>query len=1407
MGSEVLTATYRGYRLQALYVLNRVFTDEDAVNHVYWPEGGEDLRVDDLDGHTIEQVQVKSYTNPLMLSHFGPNEINCYFYRVHQSLAKDPNISNILASYSALGPELAGALAGNEAFRSEVVRKLVINSALLAKKVGTNSLKLSQSDVKRVLDNVRFVLVNEVTLTEALIDKLRPTIMGFDPDTALDLLLWWVFCASESGQWLTREEVQRKAREIGETLASLQSFHQEWERSIVGLRQVPLSVVDRTALASSFRQGDRSSWRHILAGVDVPRQERLTEIYSKLRDHNAVIIHGASGQGKSALGFRYMLEFCPELWRFHIKAVADRRQALNIATALNSHAKSLGIPAIIFLDVDPNDVGWTELVRQIAQNERLKLLVAVREEDYHRPQVDFSGLRVAEMTLDSLTEAEAREIYAGLTEQAQPTRVLDFNDAWQRFGAKGPLMEFTYLVTQGESLRGRLRNQVSVLQAEARKPNGPFTDQHIELLALVSVAAAYECRLNAEKLCKHLGLSLLTNPFAPFEREYLLRYWEELSIVSGLHPIRSEIVLEKLLESTPDNWVDYASVCLPLLLESDLEPFLLRAFSRQPKALGKLKNAIIALSEPSWEQVGGITRALLWLGLSNFEGAHRETIRQAIELVGQGWLFVFDGYVADSEASVFDFLQETLRSVNPGFEKLAGKFSPPNKALVFQPFREWAREFRSQVRAPTKEVDWLGLGIAAFWLGSLSVSGGLVDQLEAIGFNEGLQRLNLETLGAVVIGMWQTQSQAFRQWHTQNIDALRKRFLNDTKSLTLELKDKEVHIAYILELSLLSQAELGNEQGNIFNAQTMRRINLVSELFPGQRRYCCRGLGLDALPVPFPSDPTLKEIPAANIFPLLKTDLNGTFNALVVYRHLRPVSWEDYIKRVVATRRDMAKTMAALVVLLDKVLKSEQRELEWQAEPAIAWVCKRAGEQSEFPELPQCAVDEWGFTSDSRVKASPSATRTSVTELASLPGFASYKKAARDFTSGLSYFFTQFAEGMRSCLALRVSLGDESVAKSRLGGEQAYTESQQKSRMCLINLAFALEVASDFQKEFRTHFGNRIPTVQLEDLERSEKRSLSCLWAISCDFIRDPSKTRSNPVEHAEAIHHSNRNRFLSLLRTSLAALQREGIEARLVSENSDWSQRKSLWITASTRETSGLERLIRSVASAVSEAVAACRFRGQEALPIAAEWKHVVVVPQFRRRSLAKVASAIPLRHFIGAPNASELSPVFTFCVPVEELDWVNINLPLWTVPVAGLTLKWFEALHLLVIQLQMCFPLFAAATHYSVFPEVIRQHEERFTLSLSEVINGAYAAYEQLRDFLAMRLDSSLSSLAQGREILGRLKEWAKTVFPQEQGVSGTIMLDFERFATWINSMSIAAQKTPEIFADILECFVSKS
>jgi hypothetical protein len=407
-----------------------------------------------------------------------------------------------------------------------------------------------------------------------------------------------------------------KINKVGRFIAERAAHHKEWFTTIVPLEEPEIDAKLKDELSDEFYRGISARYEHILADVDVLRSQKLQEIAKKFEENReenrVVIIHGASGQGKTTLAFRYLHEFFPDQWRFKVQLIDSREHALSIARALAGQADAIGIPIAVYLDVSPNDIGWTELVKELSTHRNIQVLVTVREEDFRRAsisgaEIQFSGV---ELTFDRI---EAQEIYQSLTSKILPAEFLTFEEAWNKFGGEGPLMEFVYLVTQGNSLRERLEQQITRLKDEARTGKRSYAE--IKLLRLASVASAFESRLQIKPLVKHLALTVPERTCEQFEKEYLLRLSEDRSLIQGLHPIRSAILADLLSDSTFSPWSESASVCLPFIFERDVESFLLYAFSRHRFEIEPLLNSLTSYQPQQWTAIAGVTRALIWLGI------------------------------------------------------------------------------------------------------------------------------------------------------------------------------------------------------------------------------------------------------------------------------------------------------------------------------------------------------------------------------------------------------------------------------------------------------------------------------------------------------------------------------------------------------------------------------------------------------------------------------------------------------------------------------------------------------------------------------------------------------------------------------------------------------------------------
>lgn len=272
--SENASATLRGFRNQALYILHRLLTDRDGAERIYRPEGAEDLAIFDSLGRLVEAVQVKDYKGDLALSALNPKSSSGFFGRLNRRRAEHPSCTTKLASFGSVGPELAGAIRGDSIHRAAVVRKLLdCNSGL------------SESEANLMLDGLRGNVVQPTAkvLLEEVGQVLKETNAGGVVEHSIELLLAWIYQASESSVDLTRTGLLRQLERFGHYLAALRDHSAEWEVSICPVRAVTLSPETKAQAITEYRRGIQARWEHILAGADCPREEKLREIHREPR--------------------------------------------------------------------------------------------------------------------------------------------------------------------------------------------------------------------------------------------------------------------------------------------------------------------------------------------------------------------------------------------------------------------------------------------------------------------------------------------------------------------------------------------------------------------------------------------------------------------------------------------------------------------------------------------------------------------------------------------------------------------------------------------------------------------------------------------------------------------------------------------------------------------------------------------------------------------------------------------------------------------------------------------------------------------------------------------------------------------------------------------------------------------
>ena len=287
MGERGAPAAYRGYRLQALYALNRMLSPDMDSGIVFHPEGLEDLDMERKNGVVVETVQVKSHKD-LALSYLSPEKELSFFRRALRSLQEqNPPIVKLI-NFGPIGIELQSAWLEEGRHRNRVFQKLSQHG-------------YSDAEIQLLFNRVELSELEEEDVKDRVFGLLRDQVVGVDPEMAFDLMNYWLYRQAENRARITTSDLILRIQEIGRFLSERYHHHQEWFTSIQPIEDLQIDDDRLPKLREEFFAGVSARYEHILAGLDFRRDGKLEEISQAFDHSKIVIVHAASGQGKTAL--------------------------------------------------------------------------------------------------------------------------------------------------------------------------------------------------------------------------------------------------------------------------------------------------------------------------------------------------------------------------------------------------------------------------------------------------------------------------------------------------------------------------------------------------------------------------------------------------------------------------------------------------------------------------------------------------------------------------------------------------------------------------------------------------------------------------------------------------------------------------------------------------------------------------------------------------------------------------------------------------------------------------------------------------------------------------------------------------------------------------------------------------
>ena len=1044
-------AAWKGFSSQTLYIASRLISDEGG--YEYYPEDVEDLLVK-KNGAVVEAVQVKNISADITLSSLAATKTSQsgegFFNRMCSLHKQNPSFRCIkVVHFNDLGAELQEVQKGNKNTKKAITKKLVENHAL------------SEEDAAWLLDSVHFKKVNlddlELNIQTQISDYV-PVMSA--PALAKDLLIQHISALSKSKGCTTLKMWQEKIHEIGANIAAIDGFYKEYNKSLVRLDELQLTD-DHEQLEKEYLQGVSAHPAHIRNNFDFKRNYWMEEIQTVIDSIGVAILKGVSGQGKTTLCYRYLIDTYPEGCVFCVRTIANEIQAQNLVSALDGLGKH-NAHLIIYIDVQPGETLWAFLLQELqARGLSIPVLISIRDEDYNRTPISGKAIQYGVVEL-TLSKEEAAHIYSSYTEAKPHAEHRTFEEAWQAFGGQGALIEFAYLLTNNQTLTQRLQEQIDALLQEG------ISDDWLELLQLVCYAGRLGCAVNLTDVKKEIQCSTMHAAVRRLKDEYLIRVVDE-NTIEALHPVRAKIVFDALCDQIYTESREVVFKALSCISSQNVRVVLLDYFSNQQYDIKDVQR-LSQIKFCDWIGYANAIKSMLWLDAKRYVESNMTFISSLVAKRGKGWLFFLpldisgiersDELIADrmKDLSIFNKadLQNAIDDVKESLTSLS---------INYQATDCFLKNCAVPSVLPNSDADRSSFGYALFWMSKRDNNVTLPFKTDEIVTS--VCTGELQPSADAIRGLF--EHPALEESYLAAVDVFVERLIREMQVLTFSVTSDEVSCKFIPPLS--TETAIPENTKNTNQYWRIKMLDILKQLYPEKEYIDIELIGVDLLrDIGIEALDHKLHIHKSKRQNSWVSELNGWTKTRIDYS-LRPSSWQEYVADIDEIRTNVHDLIAETIKLIDDVYRKGRYT---QDRGKRVYNRLKVFREHTFAEnrLPTFAVDPYCLYSEGNAK-SPVAEYFTMRQLLSVGKYENFRKRLNDVYSSLDNFYNQFVEVLR----VRINKQDISIVKN--------------PRIAMFNLYSAAKAIVDFQKEYALLFSEY--SLLNEDFAKQELENILTL--------------------------------------------------------------------------------------------------------------------------------------------------------------------------------------------------------------------------------------------------------------------------------------------------------------------------
>ena len=1065
MGAQ---AAWKGFSSQTLYIASRLMSAPDE--YLFCPEDIEDLVVK-KDDAVIEAVQVKNISSDLTLSSLASTKSSKggegFFKRVCYLHAHYPDFSLVRVIYfQELGEELLQFIQGKKTAKETMLKKLIANHELEETEAAwlLSSLVFEKVSIDDLQANINAQISQYVEVMAA-------------PNIAQALLTQYISELSNNKGTTSLEQWKEKMCQIGTDLAAIDGYYKEYQKSLVRLCDLTSSL-DTNSLHLEFMQGISTKPAHIRNNFDFPREYWESVITEMVSQNKSTIIKGVSGQGKSALCYRYLMNHYPEDLVFCVRSISSEQQAENLVAALKGIAKHTQ-NIITYIDVNPGEYQWIYLLQELqARGISIPVLISIRDEDFNMTPIRNNSVRIEVVEIE-LTQQEARQLYNQYTETLPHPQFRSFEEAWGAFGETGPLIEFIYLLTHNQTLTQRLQSQVDSLLREK------VPDTWLELLQIVCYSGRMGCPVKAATLKNEINCDTFSAAKKRLSDEYLIKSTEDGEYIEALHPQRAKLLLEILNHELTKNSLKSLLTSLKCTHGKYAQILAMDYFTTYPYCLEDIKTISIE-NFSEWYSLAGLLKTMLWLDVKRYVEENIIVINGLVEKRGAGWLpflpLDISGLIRPNEI-IIESLVSTLTEGNLSINKeelLEAIDSVKNGLSSLQIDYQATDCFVNLCKMPTNnpqsDSEWSAFGYSLFWCAMRKKNIDVSHCFDTIG--ECLQSGDSQLMANAIRGMREhCDSKAL---YDDVVSVLMQKIKQEYCMVYFFESETEVKCKFVPPIFAENQGDAATKNFNHY--WKIKLLDILQQLYPDKEYIDIEVIGTDLLSeLGIEVMDNKVRIPKENRHLDWITEINAWEKSRIDYLY-RPENWNEYVNEIDRLRLTANSFVVDLILCLDDFYKKRRfNQSRWSKVVADIELYKSISFHSLL--LPKSTVDSYCLYREDMQTTNTFKTEVGTLALQSLSyeKYVVLRKSFNETFTGLENFFNQFA----SVLLARVNQQEVSnLDQLRLSRYNLFDSSKK-----------ILVFQQEYEKVFR-RYSTLERSFQKEELEN--RIILLNMWTYIC---------------------------------------------------------------------------------------------------------------------------------------------------------------------------------------------------------------------------------------------------------------------------------------------------------------------